>query len=103
MTHTADLLRDILVRDYKLDATHLTATTLLEELGIDSLGLAELLFIIEDEFGISMTAVNATGPAAPRLATVGDVVGAVDAAIALRDAGAATKPKSAAMESVESA
>ena len=87
MTTTADLLRDILVRDYKLDAANLTTATPLEELGIDSLGLAELLFTIEDEFGISMTSVNATGPEAPRLSTVGDVINAVDAAIVTRDAG----------------
>ena len=83
MTTTADLLRDILVRDYKLDAAALTPTTPLEELGIDSLGLAELLFTIEDEFGIAMTAINA-----PRLETVGDVVCAVEAAIAARDSAA---------------
>ena len=88
MTTTADLLRDILVRDYKLDAAALTPTTPLEELGIDSLGLAELLFTIEDEFGIAMTAINATGAGAPRLETVGDVVCAVEAAIAARDSAA---------------
>ena len=103
MTHTADLLRDILVRDYKLDAANLTATTPLEELGIDSLGLADLLFAIEDEFRISMSAVDAIGPAAARLTTVGDVVSAVDAALATRDAGAPTTPQLPAVQGAESA
>lgn len=83
MKNTVDLLRDILVRDYKLDTAGLTENTPLEELGIDSLGLAELLFSVEDELGISLSGMNAPALAAgaPRLQTVGDVVRCVEEAL----------------------
>lgn len=72
MTTTADLLRQILARDYKLDPDALALDTLLEGLGIDSLGVAELLFTVEDEFRIKMS----TEPV--RLSTFGEVVDYVD-------------------------
>ena len=72
MTNTADLLREILARDYKLDPAVLVLDTPLEGLGIDSLGVAELLFTVEDEFKIKMS----TEPV--RLSTFGEVVDYVD-------------------------
>ena len=72
MTNTTDLLREILARDYKLDSSALALDTPLEGLGIDSLGVAELLFTVEDEFKIKMS----TEPV--RLSTFGEVVDYVD-------------------------
>ena len=72
MTTTVDLLRKILARDYKLDPDALMLDTPLEDLGIDSLGVAELLFTVEDEFKIKMS----TEPV--RLSTFGEVVDYVD-------------------------
>ena len=72
MTTTVDLLRKILARDYKLDPDALALDTPLEGLGIDSLGVAELLFTVEDEFSIKMS----TEPV--RLSTFGEVVDCVD-------------------------
>lgn len=72
MTTTVDLLRKILARDYKLDPDALALDTPLEGLGIDSLGVAELLFTVEDEFKIKMS----TEPV--RLSTFGEVVDYVD-------------------------
>jgi acyl carrier protein len=76
MRTTFELLREILVKDYKLDPDTLTLDTPLEALGIDSLGVAELLFTVEDEFKVKVT----TEPV--KLANVGDVVGYIDALIA---------------------
>lgn len=80
MTNTLARLQAILIRDYKLEAGALTPDAPLDGLGIDSLGVAELLFNIEDEFGISI-------PADPvLLPTVGDVVDFIDGLIQTRPA-----------------
>ncbi len=80
MTDTFERLQSILIRDYKLEAQALTPDAPLEGLGIDSLGVAELLFTLEDEFGINV-------PADPvLLPTVGDVVDFIDRLIQARPA-----------------
>jgi len=72
MNSTLDRLRVLLVKDYKLEPALLTPDAPLEALGIDSLGVAELMFNIEDEFGVEI-------PGDPvALATVGDVVRYID-------------------------
>jgi len=68
MTTTFEHLCAILVKDYTLDASLLTLDAPLEALGIDSLGVAELLFNVEDEFHITLS------PDAVQLLTLGDVV-----------------------------
>lgn len=73
-------LRRILLRDYPLDSGVITPEAALDSLGIDSLGVAELLFNIEDEFKISV-------PAEPvQLASVGDVASFIDGLIAAQQA-----------------
>ena len=73
-------LRRILLRDYPLDPDLVTPEAALDSLGIDSLGVAELLFNIEDEFKISV-------PAEPvQLASVGDVARFIDGLIAAHQA-----------------
>ena len=81
MSKTFEHLCAILIKDYKLDAALLTLDAPLDGLGIDSLGVAELLFTVEDEFGIVL-------PADPvQLPTLGDVVHFIDALVATqRDA-----------------
>lgn len=76
MNPTFEQLRAILVRDYKLAPDALTLDAPLEGLGIDSLGVAELLFNVEDEFKITLP------PESVVLPTIGDVVGFIDALIA---------------------
>ena len=71
-TTTFDRLCAILMKDYKLDAAQLTPDAPLEALGIDSLGVADLLFNIEDAFGISLP------PDPVELLTVGDVARFID-------------------------
>lgn len=82
MSTTIDRLRLLLAKDYKLDPAMLTADAPLEALGIDSLGVAELMFNIEDEFKVTI-------PGEPVvLKTVGDVVNYVDDLIATQQVGA---------------
>jgi acyl carrier protein len=78
MTTTFEQLCAILVKDYKLDPTLLTLDAPLEALGIDSLGVAELLFNVEDEFHITLS------PDAVQLLTLGDVVRFIDELVALQ-------------------
>ena len=77
---TFEHLRRVLLRDYPLDPAVITPDAALDSLGIDSLGVAELLFNIEDEFKISV-------PAEPvQLASVGDVARFIDGLIAAQQA-----------------
>ena len=76
MTTTYEQLCAILVRDYQLQPEALALTAPLEDLGIYSLGLAELLFNVEDELRITLP------PEAVDLETVGDVVRYLDELIA---------------------
>ena len=73
---TLERLRTILVRDYKLAPDVLVPEAPLESLGIDSLGAAELLFNVEDEFGITLP------PEPVQLPTLGDVVRYIDQLVA---------------------
>lgn len=83
MTTTIDRLRVLLVKDYKLDPATLLPDAPLEALGIDSLGVAELMFNIEDEFKVTI-------PGEPvALKTVGDVVGYIDNLVASQQVDAA--------------
>ncbi|MDB5842723.1 MAG: phosphopantetheine-binding protein [Polaromonas sp.] len=82
-TATLDRLSAILMNDYKLEAGQLTPDAPLEALGIDSLGVADLLFNIEDEFGISLP------PEPVQLLTLGDVVRFIDELVASQQAQAA--------------
>lgn len=77
--NTADRIRDMLIRDYKLDASALTLDARLDDLGVDSLGMTELLFNIEDEFAIAV-------PDEPvELSTFGAVVNYIDQLVATRN------------------
>lgn len=83
MNTTIDRLRVLLVKDYKLDPATLLPDAPLEALGIDSLGVAELMFNIEDEFKVTI-------PGEPVvLTTVGDVVGYIDDLVATQQPDAA--------------
>ena len=89
MTTTFEHLRTILAKDYKLDPNLLTLDAPLEALGIDSLGIAELLFNVEDEFHISLS------PDSVQFLTLGDVVRFIDELI-LAQQGSAAQPDAAA-------
>ena len=76
MPSTFEQLRDILVRDYSVDADAIALETLFDSLGIDSLGLAEMLFTLEDEFKVTVS----QDPV--QLVTVADVVAYIDGLVA---------------------
>ena len=71
-TTTFERLCAILQKDYRLTPDQLTAEAPLEALGIDSLGIAGLLFNVEDEFKISLP------PQPVQLLTLGDVARFID-------------------------
>ncbi len=71
-TDTANRIRGLLVKEFKLDPEHVTADARFVELGIDSIGMAELIFIIEDEFRLKLHDVGV------QLATFGEVVKFID-------------------------
>ena len=75
---TLERLQAILVRDYRLAPETLVAEAPLEGLGIDSLGVAELLFNVEDEFGIALP------PEPVQLPTLADVVRYIDELVAVQ-------------------
>lgn len=54
MTATLDRLATLLHRDFAIPRESLVADATLESLQIDSLRMIEILFSIEDEFGISV-------------------------------------------------
>ena len=81
MTTTVERLRAILTRDYPLTPGMLALDAELEALGIDSLGTAELLFTIEDEFKVSLPAEMV------EITTLGDVVSFIDGLVAAQSCG----------------
>jgi acyl carrier protein len=78
MTTTFEHLRALLIKDYQLDPDLVTLDAELDALGIDSLGVAELLFNVEDEFHITLS------PDAVQLLTLGDVVCFIDELMAVQ-------------------
>ena len=90
MTETYDWLCKMLMAEYKIDSSRLALDVPLEDLGIDSLGMAELLFNVEDEFGITLP------PEPVNLPTVGHVVRFIDALILARQLGSEALPEPSA-------
>ena len=86
MTTTYERLRAILLKSYPIEPDALTADAALESLGIDSLGVAELMFNLEDEFKVRLS------PEPGHLATVADVVAYIDGLVAEQGAGARPTP-----------
>jgi acyl carrier protein len=83
---TLDLLVDILHRDYGVVREALRPEATLVTLGLDSLSVLELMFKIEDRFGVKINDDTPTD-----LVTVGDVVRYIDDLLARQAAGSATR------------
>ena len=76
---TLQTLQDILVREYHVTPELATPEATLTTLGLDSLSIIELMFKIEDAFGLTITDDPPTN-----LLTVSDVVGYIDGLVATR-------------------
>jgi acyl carrier protein len=75
--------REFLARRFALAETEMTPERTLQSLGIDSLAALELMFDLEDEFGITV-------PHQPQsIETLGDLVSFIDRQLVLRCAVAA--------------
>ena len=81
-------LCEILARDYQLAPSQLAPETLLSSLEIDSLGVIELIFAIEEKFNV--VANDSDTDSAKDFATLADVALYIDRLIERRDAPAAT-------------
>lgn len=79
-TNTFERLAAMLAKDHKLVLDHLTPDAPLEGLGIDSLGMVEMLWNVEDEFKIKLPLKTV------ELHTVGDVVRYIDDLVAAQGA-----------------
>jgi len=74
---TLEILQELLMKDYALTREQLAPDALLATLGVDSLGMIELMFQIEDRFSISLP-----DDKPPVMVTVSDLVAYVDALLA---------------------
>jgi acyl carrier protein len=83
---TLERLSRILVQHYSLDPALLEPDTPLGSLGIDSLGMVEILFFIEEEFRVRLPSDNVT------FATLGEAAKYVDELIAKQKATVPPRP-----------
>jgi acyl carrier protein len=81
MATTLDRLKQLFVTHFDYNVEQVTATTTLENLGLDSLDLIEFLFDIENEFNIRIPDQEF------RVRTIQDMVDAVDRFISEQNAG----------------
>ena len=78
--NTFERLTALLERDFDVKPEAARADATLESLDIDSLRMIEIVFCIEDEFGISVTAEPAE--LRTRLRTFGDLAEYIDSLVA---------------------
>lgn len=80
---TLDKVVAIIAEQAVLDPSDVTPQSTLEELGIDSLGLVETIFAIEEEFDITVP-FNANNPDAGDfdITTVAAIAGGIDRLVA---------------------
>jgi acyl carrier protein len=77
---TLESLRKIIARDFEVDPQLLQVDAQLQDFAIDSLGVIEIMFAVEEEFGITMPhAPPGTGTA---LNTLDDLVRYTDRLVA---------------------
>ena len=89
--NTLETLQNILVEDFRVSRDGVTPLAELRSLGIDSLDVLDLLFKIEDAYGITIKDDTPTD-----LVTIGDVVTYIDRLLLYRAADAPPRAPSAA-------
>jgi acyl carrier protein len=77
---TLDRLQRILAADYEIPPARSAPSAALEDLGVDSLGVMELLFKVEDEFHIHVPTIQTA------LLTIQDVVDFIDQLVRTQNA-----------------
>lgn len=77
---TLDRLQRILAADYEIPPARSAPSAALEDLGVDSLGVMELLFKIEDEFHIHVPTIQTS------LLRIQDVVDFIDQLVKTQNA-----------------
>ncbi|MEP6548554.1 MAG: acyl carrier protein [Gammaproteobacteria bacterium] len=78
---TLETLQDILIKEFDLKRAQLTSDAELATLGVDSLDLLDLIFKIEDRYGLTIR-----DDVPINLVTVQDVVDFIDGLLARRSA-----------------
>lgn len=91
---TFDRIADHIAKQTGKDRSTILAETSLEEAGIDSFDFIELVFEVEEEFGIHID--HNQNDVAARLKTVGDIAGLIDELVAAKARSAAGNPNEAA-------
>lgn len=81
-TSTLDVLREILVANFPVQPEAVHRAALLDELDIDSLSVVEVLFEVEDRFGITIP--SDSGSQRNTLKTIGDLTDYVDSLIVVQ-------------------
>jgi acyl carrier protein len=79
---TLERLRALLARDFELQPDRLVSAATLESLDIDSLRMIEILFSVEEAFGISVPAEPAE--IRSRVKTLGELAGYIDELVAAK-------------------
>ena len=79
MSDTLEALRAIVAEDHAVPPERLRPDATLEDLGIDSLGTIEMLWRVEERFGVEVPSEP------PALSTLGDVARYVDELVAARE------------------
>jgi acyl carrier protein len=78
--NTLETLQELLMKAYPLTREQVTPDALLATVGVDSLGLIELMFEIEDRFGITLSDENKMPP----IVTIRNLVAYIDSIVALQ-------------------
>lgn len=87
-------IADYIAKQTGKDPSTITAETSLEDAGIDSFDFIELVFEVEEEFGIHID--HNQNDVAARLTTVGDIAGLIDELVAEKASKTAGNPNEAA-------
>jgi acyl carrier protein len=74
-------VKQIIAKQARVPADQLTANTRLETLGIESIDVIEIVFAIEEKFGVTLP-FNANESAVAEFETIGKVAEAVKAIVA---------------------
>ncbi|AUM74338.1 acyl carrier protein [Paracoccus jeotgali] len=86
MTQTSDRIRAIIAEQAMLDADQVTDNATPAELGIDSLGLVESIFALEEEFDITIP-FNANEPDKSDfdISNMGSIIAGVEKLVAAKE------------------